>query len=152
MGDLYDDDILEWSERQARLLRDLAAGRLGNEAPDWANVIEEIESVGRSQLTAVKSLLVQALLHDLKSAAWPSSRDVPRWRAEARGFRDEAADGFAPSMRQHIDVAELYRRALRRLPESLAETPSVCGWDGQPPLSVPDACPATLDELLGAGP
>ena len=143
MGGLYDDDILEWSERQARLLRDLAAGKPGNEAPDWANVIEEIESVGRSQLSAVKSLLVQALLHDLKSAAWPSSRDVPHWRADARGFRDEAAEAYAPSMRQHIDLAELYRRALRRFPES---------QDGQPPLPVPDVCPVTLDELLGAGP
>ncbi len=158
MGDLYDDDILEWSERQARLLRDVAArenaerlsqGRLGNEAPDWANVIEEIESVGRSQLTAVRSLLVQALLHDMKGAAWPLARDVPHWRAEARGFRDEAADAYAPSMsgeplgstRQHIEVAELYRKALRRLPETM---------DGQPPLPVPDACPVTLDELLGA--
>ena len=151
MGDLYDDDILEWSERQARLLRDVAEGRRGNEAPDWANVIEEIESVGRSQLSAVQSLLVQALLHDLKCMAWPLSRDVPHWQAEARGFRDEAAEAYAPSMRQHIDVAELYRRALRRLPESLAETPSVCGWDGQPPLPVPGVCPVTLDELLGAG-
>ena len=165
MGDLYYDGILEWSERQARLLRDVAAGRPGKEAPDWANVIEEIESVGRSQLSAVKSLLVQALLHDLKSAGWPQpqtrsvsamSRDVPHWRAEARGFRDEAADAYAPSMsgeplgstRQHIDVADLYRKALRRLPESLAETRSVCGWDGQPPLPVPDVCPVTLDELL----
>ncbi len=142
MGDLYNDDILEWSERQARLLRDVAGGWRGNEAPDWANVIEEIESVGRSQLTAVRSLLVQALLHDLKCAAWPLSRDVPHWRAEARGFRDEAAEAYAPSMRQHIDVAELYRKALRRLPDT---------QDGQPPLPVPEACPATLDELLGAG-
>ena len=143
MGDLYDDDILEWSERQARLLRDVAAGRRGNETPDWANVIGEIESVGRSQLSAVRSLLVQALLHDLKSAAWPLSRDVPHWRAEARGFRDEAAEAYAPSMRQHIDVAELHRKALRRLPETM---------DGQPSLPVPDVCPVTLDELLGAGP
>jgi hypothetical protein len=152
MGDLYHDDILEWSERQARLLRDVAAGWQGNprksqgdfaEAPDWANVIEEIESVGRSQLSALKSLLVQALLHDLKGAAWPLSRDVPHWQAEARGFRDEAAEAYAPSMRQHIDVAELYRKALRRMPESV---------DGQPPLPVPDVCPVTLDELLGTRP
>ena len=150
MGELYYDDILEWSEQQARLLRDLAAGRLGNEAPDWANVIEEIESVGRSQLNAVQSLLVQALLHDLKCAAWPLASYVPHWRAEARGFRDDAARSYSPSMsgeplgsmRQKIDVADLYRQALRRIPETI---------DGQPPLPVPDVCPATLDELLGAG-
>jgi hypothetical protein len=140
MADLYDEDILEWSERQARLLRGVAAGRPGNEAPDWANVIEEIESVGRSQLYTVRSLLVQALLHDLKCAAWPLASTVPHWRAEARVARGNAADAFAPSMRQHIDMTALYRRALRGLPES---------HDGQPPLPVPDACPVALDELLG---
>ncbi len=140
MGGLYDTDVLEWSEQQARLLRQHAAGEPGNEAPDWANIIEEVESVGRSQLTAVRSLLVQALIHDLKCEAWPLSRDVPHWRAEARGFRGDAADTFAPSMRQRINMADLYRRALDRLPESI---------DGLPPLPVPDACPVTLDELLG---
>ena len=142
MGDLYEDDILEWSERQARLLRDLAAGRPGNEAPDWANVIEEIESVGRSEFNAVQSLLVQALLHDLKCAAWPLASYVPHWQAEAQGFRDDAARSYSPSMRQRIDVAELYRQALRRMPKTI---------DGQPPLPVPDACPVTLDELLTLG-
>lgn len=142
MGDLYEDDILEWSERQARLLRDLAAGRPGNEAPDWANVIEEIESVGRSEFNAVQSLLVQALLHDLKCAAWPLVSYVPHWQAEALGFRDDAARSYSPSMRQRIDVAELYRQTLRRMPKTI---------DGQPPLPVPDACPVTLDELLTLG-
>jgi hypothetical protein len=140
-ADLYDSDILLWSERQAALLRQAADGmRVNAEAPDWPNIIEEIESVGRSELNAVQSLLVQALLHDLKIAAWPQSRDVPHWRAEARGFRDDAAEAFTPSMRQRIDVAKLYQRALHRLPDSM---------DGQPPLPVPPICPSTLDELLG---
>jgi len=140
MGDLYDADILEWSEHQARLLRQHAAGQPGNEAPDWANIIEEVESVGRSQLSAVQSLLVQALAHDLKAEAWPLSREVPDWRAEARGFRRDAARAYSPSMRQRTDIADLYADALYRLPES---------HDGQPPLPVPEAFPVTLDDLLG---
>ena len=43
-------------------------------------------------------------------------------------------------MRQKIDMARLYRRALRAMPETI---------DGQPPLPVPDLCLVTLDELLG---
>ena len=139
MGELYDVDVLEWSEHQARLLRHHAAGEPANEAPDWANIIEEIESVGREQMHAVESLLVQALVHDLKSEAWPLSREVPGWRAEARRFRGDAADRFTPSMRQRLDVARIYRRALRAMPDSI---------DGQPPLPVPTVCPVTLDELL----
>jgi hypothetical protein len=136
----YDTDILTWSERQADLLRRVGAGVNANEI-DWPNIIEEIEDVGRSQLAQVKSLLVQAILHGLKADAWPLSGEVPHWEAEARGFRDDAADRFTPSMRQRINVAELYARALRRLPATI---------DGIPPLPVPAECPVTLDELLAA--
>ena len=139
MADLYETDILLWSERQRDLLRRVAAGEPVNEAPDWPNIIEEIESVGNEQLHAVESLLIQALAHMLKAEAWPQSREVPHWQAEARGFRGDAADRFAPSMRQRIDIDRLHRRALRRLPDTM---------DGQPPLPVPAVCPVTLDALL----
>jgi Domain of unknown function DUF29 len=135
----YDTDVLAWSEHQAELLRRMAAGERVNDQVDWSNVVEEIESVGNEQLHAVTSLLVQAILHHLKAEAWPQSSEVAHWRAEARGFRGDAADRFAPSMRQKIDMAKLYRRALRRMPESI---------DGWVPLPLPDACPFTLDELL----
>ncbi len=139
----YDSDILIWSEHQAMLLRRMAAGERVNDQVDWENVAEEIESLGRSELHAVKSHLVQALLHDLKAEAWPSSRDVPHWRAEARGHRADARRAFAPSMRQKIDVVELYRDALRRMPDTI---------DGQPPMPVPAEPSVTLDELLSAEP
>ena len=57
---LYERDALAWSERQADLLRRLAAGERLNEAVDWPNVIEEVQDVGLSELRAVRSLLVQA--------------------------------------------------------------------------------------------
>jgi hypothetical protein len=115
----YDADILIWSEHQAALLRRRAAGELVNDAEvDWSNIAEEIEDVGRSQLYAVESLLVQALRHMLKAEAWPLSRDAPTWRADAVAFRRQAQRRFVPSMRQKIGLA------------------------------VPAVCPVTLDELL----
>ncbi len=69
MSDLYDSDLVIWSERQADLLRRVAAGKAPNEAPDWANIIEEIESVGSGQLHAVESNLLRALIHLLKTQA-----------------------------------------------------------------------------------
>ena len=137
--DLYDQDILVWSQHQAGLLRRVAAGEPVNEAPDWTNIIEEVESVGNEQVHAVESLLLQALTHMLKAEAWPLYRDAPVWRADAINFRAQAANRFAPSMRQRIDMEKLYRQALRAVPESM---------DGQPPLALPRTCPATLDELL----
>src|SRR5215472_10248269 len=131
MSDLYETDILLWSEQQAELLRRHAAGERTNDGA--------IEDVGRSERNSVESHLVQALLHDLKAEAWPLSREVPHWRAEARGHRDDARRRFSPSMSQRIDVAKLYREALHRMPETM---------DDVPPLPVPSVCPVTLAELL----
>jgi hypothetical protein len=140
-GDLYEADILEWSEHQAALLRRVAAGERPNDRDlDWTNIAEEIESVGREQRHAVESLLVQALVHMLKAEAWPLSREAPGWLAEAIRFRGDAARRFTPSMRQRISLDKLYASALRAMPETI---------DGQPPLPVRHAaCPVTLDELL----
>jgi hypothetical protein len=139
MSELYQDDILLWSERQSELLRRLASGERVNDQVDWENVIEEVESVGREQLHAVQSLLRQALIHMLKAEAWPLSLDAPNWRAEVVRFRADAADRYAPSMRQRIDLDRIYRQAFRALPETM---------DGQAPGAVAQVCPMTLEELL----
>jgi len=138
MDGLYDTDIVTWSEQQAERLRRVAAGERVNDV-DWPNVIEEIESAGRSEVDAVESRLFQAVLLDLKAEAWPQARDVPHWRAEARGARARARRKYRPSMRQKLDIAGLYADALKALPEL---------QDGVPPLPVPRTCPVTLDELL----
>jgi hypothetical protein len=143
MSDLYDEDLLLWSEQQAALLRRMGAGERVNNQVDWENVAEEIESVGRSQLSAVRSHIVQAFLHALKAEAWPMARDAPHWRAEALGHRSDAAEAYAPSMRQHLDMAKLYREALRRMPETN---------DGQPPVPVRSECPVTLESFLAEEP
>jgi len=140
MSDLYESDILVWSEDQATLLRRLAAGERVNDQIDWTNVIEEIESVGNEQLHAVSSLLTQAIIHRLKAMAWPDARDADNWRADAERFAGDAADRFAPSMRQRLKIAHLYRRALRAVPETMY---------GEPLPPLPAACPWSLDELLG---
>ena len=49
--DLYDTDILLWSEQQAELLRRRAANAL-----DWDNLVEEVEAVGRSELHALSRI------------------------------------------------------------------------------------------------
>jgi hypothetical protein len=144
LGTLYDADILEWSEQQSALLRRHADGERANDgAIDWENVVEEIESVGREQLHAVESLLLQALIHMLKAEAWPLARDAPAWRADALNFRAQAANRFVSSMRQRISIDRLYRQALRAVPETN---------DDQAPLPVPDTCLVTLDELLADAP
>ena len=139
MSDLYDADILLWSEHQAALLKRLAAGERLNERPDWANIIEEMESVGRSEFHSVEGLLMQAIAHRLRAQLWPGSREVPSWLADARGFQGDALSRYTPSMRQRLDLNKLYRRAAARLPTEI---------DGVAPLPTPVNCPYELDDLL----
>ncbi len=96
--------------------------------------------MGREQLHAVESLLFHALVLMLKAQGWPVARDAENWRADARGFRAQAVNRFAPSMRRRLDLARIYRQALRAVPDTM---------DGQPSQPLPETCPATLDELLG---
>lgn len=121
------------------MLRCLARGERVSEQIDCENVAEEIEAVGRTERRACESYLFQALLDDLKAQAWPQSREVPHWQSEARVARSNAAAAFTPSMRQRTNIASLYARARYAMPESI---------DGQPPLSVPESCLTTLDEML----
>ena len=138
---MYEHDALLWSERQAALLRRLAAGERVNDAVDWPRVIEEVEDVGLSGLRACRSLLRQALIHLLKLHAWPDSPAAMHWRGEAGVFLADAEDCFTPSMRQRIELDALYARAL-----SLAREVADAN-DGSRPL--PDTCPFALEDLLG---
>lgn len=136
----YETDILLWSERQATLLRRLAAGDRVNDQIDWENVAEEIDSVGREQLHAVESLILQALIHRLKILAWPNALDVPHWRSEEAVFMAQARRRFVPSMRQRLDLPGIYTDALKVVRHERI--------DGQSPGPLPQECPATLDDLL----
>jgi Domain of unknown function DUF29 len=98
-NDLYDRDVLTWSEHQADLLRRLARGEQVNDV-DWEHVVEEIEDVGLSELHAVAGYLEQILVHLLRprhgrqatrsiaggrrssrSKAMPNGDLHPRWNA-----------------------------------------------------------------------
>ncbi len=140
MADLYDLDILEWSEQQAELLRRVAAGEPVNARPDWPNIIEELEAVGRSELRACESFLRQTMIHLLKIGAWPGSKAVAHWRDETRNFLFEAGQAFSPSMAPRINLDRLYGSALQQV-RGMQD-------DADEPRPLPDTCPFTLDALL----
>ena len=137
---LYERDALAWAERQADLLRRLAAGERVDEQIDWPNVIEEVQDVGLSELRSCRSLLRQAMTHLLKLHAWPGSRPVSHWREETGNLIDDAERRFAPSMRRHIDLDDLYRRALKQL--------RLATDDSGEPRPAPATCPFVLDDFL----
>ncbi len=137
---LYERDVLAWAERQADLLRRLETGERVNEEVDWPNLIEEVQDVGRSALRSCRSLLRHAMAHLLKLHAWPGSRAASHWQEEVESFIGDAEDCFAPSMRQHIDLDTLYRRALKQFWSATD--------DSGEPRPVPADCPFMLDDFL----
>jgi hypothetical protein len=136
---LYETDALAWAERQAELLRCLARGERLNETIDWENVIEEVQDVGLSELRACRSLLRQAMVHLLKLYLEPDSQAISHCMGEVARFLADARDAFAPSMRQRIDLPDLYADTIYRLRVS---------GGGQVNARLPGACPFALADLL----
>lgn len=140
MTTLYDADILLWSERQAALLRRVAAGERPNDL-DWENVIEEVESVGRSEFQSVESLLEIALRHLLLAFGAARPEPVRHGLVEADAALRRARKRASPSMRSRIDLDDIWADATMLATRKLA----AIGGEGR---ALPPACPFTIDELL----
>jgi hypothetical protein len=100
-SDLYDRDFVLWTEEQAALLR----GAEGSNLPlDWDNLAEEIESLGRSQRTELKSQIRRVLRHLFKLVVSPAAEPRGGWRATIRDARVEIEDVLeeSPSLRREI--------------------------------------------------
>ena len=80
--DLYETDILAWSEQQAGALRELAARRDLPNALDLAHVLEEIEDLGLSELNSVKSFIQLVLRHAIKCVVDADATTVRHWHVE----------------------------------------------------------------------
>ncbi|MDA8251329.1 MAG: DUF29 family protein [Rhodospirillales bacterium] len=139
MSTLYDSDIVLWSEQQVDRLRRIARGEQPNDV-DWENVAEEIESVGRAEINAVRSLLLRALEHLLNAAAWPQAPSARKWLHEARVFLRDAQVEWAPSMMNRIDLADLYAKALITVRD--------LEFEEGPSGPLPAECPVLLAELM----
>ena len=124
MSDLYEVDVLEWSEQQAALLRRRAAGELVNERDlDWTNIAEEIEDVGKSQRAALASQVRRILEHLMKLDASPALDPQRGWQdsIDAAQAEIEALLEDTPSLRRTLDatIARELPRARRLVARAL---------------------------------
>jgi hypothetical protein len=146
MSDLYDSDFVLWSERQSELLRRLAAGEPVNESPDWPNIVEEIESLGKSDKREVRSRVATILLHLIKLASSPATEPRDGWEDtlfEQRS-RLRAVLKDSPSLRGIISdlIAEELPDARQRAARSLTA-------HGEQPRVDVGGLSFTDDEVLG---
>ena len=135
-NNLYDQDFYAWTQQQVALLREGAWHEL-----DRAHLIEEIETLGRSERKEVRSYLQGLVLHLLKWCYQPDYR--------GRSWRDSIEENRAC------------------IPEALQETPSLCPQlpillvECYPPArrkaarqtclplaTFPEHCPWTVEQIL----
>jgi hypothetical protein len=133
---LYEEDFLAWTEETVRLLR----GRQFSEL-DLDNLIEEIDSMSKSQWRELDNRLVVVLKHLLKwryqpegpSPSWESTLLTQRRKLD-RLLRQSPS--LKPGLREA--VVEPYRDAAK---EAGVET-------RLPASTFPDRCPFTAEQIL----
>jgi len=139
-AELYERDYYTWTQEQARALREHRIEEL-----DWTNVAEEIEDLGKSERSALRSRLVRLLEHLLKYA---HARDrmfennARGWELSARnardGFRDRLEEN--PGLRPQVD--DIYVRAYREARNITLKALHL------PDSAIPEAPPWTLEEII----
>ncbi len=107
---LYDRDFYAWANEQAALLR---AGKL--EQADIANIADEIESMGCSEMSHLINLLEPLLTYLLRLQFQHGLRGTA-WRLSIKLARNRLADHLEdnPSLRDRLDEAvhEAYKLAV----------------------------------------
>lgn len=104
----YNIDYYAWTNEQAQLLR---TGQLQN--IDLDNIIEELETMGRSEKRALESRIIVLLTHLLKWQYQPARRGKS-WELTIKGQRANCSDVLSdnPSLKSKLD--ELFIRAYSR--------------------------------------
>ncbi len=138
VAQLYEMDFVAWTEQTVQLIRD---GQF--EQVDWDAVIEEIESLGRSERRELKSRLEVLLQHLLKWQYQPSFRSGS-WRNTIDEQRNRITDLLqeSPSLKSYPEevLAQCYHRGLK----------AASNETELPINTFPVECPYSIAQVLDA--
>ena len=134
---LYEQDFYLWTQEQAALLKAGALSQL-----DVESLIEEIESMGRSEKRELVSRLAILLAHLLKCDFQPERR-VRSWNNTIKIQRIDLQEVLddSPGLKHqlHESVLTAYKKAVLLASD---ET-------GLPESGFPESCPYSIDEIMG---
>ena len=143
----YDTDTVLWSERQADLLRRMAAGERVNSAQlDWPNIAEEIEALGRSERSALRSHLAVVLEHLIKLQASPAVTPRNGWKHSIRQGRGAIERSLEDSPSLRPSVAGLI---AHETPRARANAAAAMNDYGERPRVDVSRLTFTEDQILG---
>lgn len=129
-------DYCLWSKTQADLLRKGDFSHM-----DIDNLIEEIESLGRSEKRALRSHLTNILLHLLKKKYQPE-KWTRSWDLSIVNSTNEAKSIIEENPSLKMYAQEIFTKAFKNaVDNAIAET-------GLEKSVFPENCPLTLEKLL----
>lgn len=136
---LYEQDYNLWLLKTAQLLRDRKVNEI-----DYDNLIEEIESMGRSDKRALRSNLEQLLMHLLKWK-YQANKRTGSWQRSIQEHRNRIREDLedSPSLKPYFNEVfdKCYQNALDY---AVSET-------YLPLTTFPKTCPFTVEEILDPG-
>ncbi len=135
----HETDFLRWTEEQAALLR---TGRLAE--LDVANLLEEIEDMGREQKVAVQSLIRMILVHLLKLEHSPAHAPRAKWTEEVLELRAQAESRLEDTPSLATDAPGLFRKAW---PQARRIADRAFAAYGES-VKLPEQCPYSLEQVL----
>ena len=135
----YETDFYLWTQQQAALLRQ---GEFNRVALDFANIAEEIESMGRRERHSIRSYLSNVIMHLLKWRYQPERRGTS-WRSSINNGRYQLEELLDESPSLKPQLASLAQKAYLNARRIAADE------TGLPPTTFPETCPFTLDEITG---
>ena len=154
---LYWQDAWSWSREQADALRRRDIGAI-----DWENVIEEIETLGRSEEHTWTSLCTNVVSHLLKIEHSGRDEAVNHWAREIRGYRRGMFRRVRSNPGMKAKLEELFQDAWEDGREAavgkLAEYGSPDDGAGEDRLrrswrlQLPQECPYGLEGIAGYDP
>ena len=144
---LYREDFYAWALNQAGELRRLAEMR-PNVGLDFPNLIDEVESLARSEIRATRSQIQRLLKHLLKLEFSPARESRVGWLNTVDDARSELADDMTPTIRNIVEpeLPQLYERAHRAAQRELLREGEREAAD-----ALPAENPYPLDRLLDEG-
>jgi len=140
-GPRYDDDFYAWTQYQAEVLRTMA---VADNRFDRENVVEEIETLGRSERDAVRSQIRRIIEHFLKLAYSPAEQPRFDWIETIDDARDVLSDKLTATLRRDLEesLEALYLQAQKRAARGLRRHGEAAAAE-----ALPQSCPYSLDEL-----
>jgi Domain of unknown function DUF29 len=124
-----------WLDKQIEYLRSHNFEQL-----DLANIIEELEDLGREQRNACKSFCRQIIVHLLLIDYWHEQKQtLNHWRAEVASFQSDLQDRLTTNYQNYLqeNLQAIYYQSFKIVQRKTALSDRF-----------PEKCPYTIEQII----